>query len=124
MCIRDRCCEECCDEREKEFEWFKLNRSYKELIEILNINIMINNVDLPCVIVNNEYRDDKHLPVGRVNVPVVAEYCNNDVMVITNTDGDFIKNTNVDLIYDKIIMGGNPISVSYTHLSQKQYKPV
>ena len=40
---------------------------------------------------------------------VVAEYCNNDVLVITNTYGDFIKNTNVNLIYDKIIMGGTPI---------------
>ena len=76
--------------------------------------------------------------MGRVNVLVVAEYCDNYVIVITNTDGDFIKNTNVNLIYDKIILGGNPkdyyfgtmekvssygyktknsrMSVSYTHL--------
>ena len=41
---------------------------------------------------------------------IVVDDCNNDVMVITkNTDGGFIKNTNVDLIYDKIILGGNPI---------------
>ena len=73
-----------------------------------NNRIMVNNVDLPCTVVNNVYIDDRHLPVGRVNVLVVAEYCDNDVLVITNTDGDFIKNTNVDLIYDIVIRGGNP----------------
>ena len=57
--------------------------------------------------INNAYIDDKYLPV---NESIVAEYDNNDVMVITkNTDGDFTKNTDVDLIYDEIILGGNPI---------------
>ena len=80
----------------------KLNRDYGELRENMNIKR---------IIVNTEYivvDDDKHVPVGRINVLVVAEYCDNDVLVITNTDGDFIKNTKADLIYDK--------TVSYTHL--------
>ena len=78
------------------------------MIESLNIDIMVNNVDLPCSVINSVYIEDKHLSVGRVNVLVVAEYCDNNVLVITNTDGDFIKNSNTDLIYDTVIRGGNP----------------
>ena len=78
---------------------------------MVKLNTDYGELNIKRITINNEYMDDKHLPVGRVNVPVVAEYCNNDVMVITNTDGDFIKNTNVDLIYYEVI-----IAVSYTHL--------
>ena len=52
-----KCSEKYCDEsnyeREKELEYFNLNRSYKELIEKMNIQrMMINNVDLLCTVVN------------------------------------------------------------------------
>ena len=36
----------------------------------------------------------------------------NDVIVITNTDGDLTKNNNVKLIYDVVIMRGNPMHYS------------
>ena len=58
MCIRDRwCCDRYCDEsdyeREKELEWFKINRGYVELIEKMDVKrIMINNVNIPCVVVD------------------------------------------------------------------------
>ena len=114
-----KCYEKYCDEsdyeREKELECFKLNRSYKELIESLNINIMVNNVDLPCTVVNNVYIEDKHLSVGRVNVLVVTDNCDDVTYlgVTTETYGDLTKNNNVDLVYDKIIMGGNPMYYYY-----------
>ena len=113
-----KCCGDESDyEREKELEWFKLNRGYGELIEKMNIKrIMINNVDLPCAVVNNDndYIDDNniHSPVVKVSVLVTADDYSDeklkDVIVITNTDGDLTKNTNADLIYDIVIMGGNP----------------
>ena len=57
-----------------------------------------------------------------VNKSVVAEYGNNDVMVITkNTDGDFIKNTDVDLIYDKIILGVNPIDYYFGTMGKRKF---
>ena len=59
-----------------------------------------------CVVVNNEYSDDKHLPVERVSVLIVADNCDNDVIVTINTNGDWTNNTNVVMIFDKIIMGG------------------
>ena len=83
---------------------------------------IINNRDLPCAVANNDYDtniDDKLLPVGRSSVLVVADKCDNEVThlgVTMNTNGDWIKNTNVDMIYDKVIMEGNPMPVSYTHL--------
>ena len=56
------------------------------------------------------YIDDNniHLPVVRVSVLVTADTYSdeklNDVIVITNTDGDLTKNNNADLIYDVVIM--------------------
>ena len=59
------CSDESDYEREKELEWFKINRGYGELIEKMNIKrIMINNVD-------NDYIDDKYVPVERISVLVV-----------------------------------------------------
>ena len=79
--------------------------------ELSNERIIINNKDLPGAVANNEYivvDDDKHLPVERVSVLVVADNCDNDVIVTINTNGDWTNNTNVDMIYDKVIMGGYP----------------
>ena len=90
-------------ERERVIELFRLSRDYESLVVEINVersDYSKNSRDLPCLR-NNVYINDKYLPVGRSNVSVVAEYGNNDVMVITkNTDGDFIKNTDVDFIYE------------------------
>ena len=106
-----KCCGDESDyEREKELVCFKLNRGYGELIEKMNIKrIMVNNVDLPCTVVNNVYIDDKYLPVGRSSVLVVADNCDDVTYlgVTTETYGDLTKNNNVDLIYDIVIRGGN-----------------
>ena len=74
---------------------------------------MINNVDSPCSVINNDNDciDDENVPVGS-SVLVVDDKCNNDVTylgVTTNTYGDLTKNNNADLIYDIVIMRGNPM---------------
>ena len=93
-------------ERERMVEIFKVKRNYEELMQSLNSERTGRIKNIPCV-TNNVYIDGKYLPV---NEPIVAEHGNNNVMVITkNTDGDFTNNTDVDLIYVKIILGGNPI---------------
>ena len=74
-------------------EIFKSNRGCKVLVKKLNNErIIINNRDLPCAVVNNDYiDDDKHLPSGRISVLVVADNCDNDVThlgVTINTNGD------------------------------------
>ena len=48
----------------------------------------------------------------RVSVLVTADTYSdklNDVIVITNTNGDLMKNNNVKLIYDAVIMRENPM---------------
>ena len=80
--------------------------------------IILKIIDLPCLI-KNDYIDDNniHLPVVRVSVLVTADNYRdkkfNDVIVTINTDGEWTKNTNVDMIYDKVMMGGNPIHYYY-----------
>ena len=69
--------------------------------------------------VNNDYIDNNNinLPVERVSVLVTADTYSdeklNDVIVIINTDGDLTKNINVNMIYDKVIMGGYPKNYYY-----------
>ena len=106
-----KCCGDESDyERERMVEIFKGKRDYEELIQSLNSERTGRIKNIPCV-TNNVYIDDKYLPV---NEPIVAEYGNNNAMVITkNTDGDFTNNTDVNLIYDKIILGGNPIDYCF-----------
>ena len=73
-------------------ELFRLSRDYDGLVGGINIKknyYIINNVDLPCAVVNNVYIDDKHLPVERVSVLIVADNCDNDVIVTINTNGDW-----------------------------------
>ena len=77
-----------------------------------------NNRDLPCLI-NNDYIDDNniHLPVARVSVLVTADNNSDEklknVILTMNTNGDCTKNTNVDMTYDKVMMGGNPMHYYY-----------
>ena len=104
------------EERERVIELFRLSRDYEGLVKELNSErIMINNVDLPCAVVNNDYDiniDDKYLPVGRSSVLVVADKCDNEVThlgLTINTNGDLTKNTNSHMDYEKIIMEGNPM---------------
>ena len=94
-------------------ELFRLNRDYKGLVVGINMernDSIKNNRDLPCLI-NNDYIDDNniHVPVVRVSVLVTADNYSdkklNDVIVTINTDGDLTKNTNVDMTYDKVMMG-------------------
>ena len=101
-------------ERDRVIELFRLSRDYEGLAERLNNEkIIINNRDLPCAVVD-DYDiniDDKHLPVGRSSVLIVADKCDNEVTYLgltINTKGDWTKNTDVDFAYDKIIMGNNP----------------
>ena len=59
---------------------------------------------------------DRYVPVARVSVLVIADNCDNNVIylgITKNTDGDLTKNNNVDLVYDKIMMGGNPMYYYY-----------
>ena len=46
----------------------------------------------------------------------IRDRCDNDVTylgVTINTNGEWTKNTNVDMTYDKVIMGGNPTHYYY-----------
>ena len=51
----------------------------------------------------------------RSSVLIVADNCDDvtHLGVTTETYGDLTKNNNVDLVYDTIIMGGNPMYYSY-----------
>ena len=99
-------------EKNRVIELFRLSRYYEGLVGETNIernDYIISNVDLPCAVVNNDYidDDDKHSPAGRISVLVVADNCDNDVThlsVTINTNGDWTKNNNVNMAYDKIII--------------------
>ena len=70
-------------QRNRVLELFRLSRDYEGLVkELNNERIIINNKDLPGAVANDEYivvDNDKHLPVGRISVLVVADKCDNDV---------------------------------------------
>ena len=111
-------------EREKELEWFKINRGYGELIEKMNIKrIMISNVDIPCVVVDKDYIDDKYVPVGRISVLVVDEYDETITYlgVTTNTYGDWTKINNSDKGYEIIkgIMNDMEVMAYYINNNNK-----
>ena len=59
----------------------------------------------------------KHLPVVRISILVTADgYSDeniNDLIVTNDTDGDLTTNTDVDMAYDKIIMGDDPGNYYY-----------
>ena len=97
-------------ERNRMIEVFSVKKGYREFIErISNINYLpyeVNSAE-----VNDEYIniDDKHLPVGRISVLVVADNCDNDVThlgLTINTNAD-LTILDVDMAYDKIIKGDN-----------------
>ena len=73
---------------------------------------MINNVDIPCAVVDNDYIDDKYVPVRRISVLVVEEYDEKitDFILNKTTDGDQTKINDVDRLYDLIIMWNNPVN--------------
>ena len=103
-------------ERDRVIKLFRLSRDYVGFVREINIernDYIVNNVDLLCSVVNkdNDYIDDEYVPVGRVSVLVIADNCDNNVIylgITKNTNGDLTNNTNVDMIYDKVIVGGNP----------------
>ena len=61
----------------------------------------------------------------RVSALVTADHYSdekiNDLSVANNTDGDLTKNNNADLVYDKIIMGGNPEHYYYGILKKMNF---
>ena len=83
----------------------KLGWESEGLVGGINIernDYIISNVDLPWAVVNNDndYIDAKYVPVGRISVLVVADKYDNEVTylgVTINTNGDWTKNTDVDL---------------------------
>ena len=116
-------------ERDRVIEVFRLSRDYVGFVREINIErnyYIVNNVDWLCSVVNNDndYIDDEYVPVGRSSVLVVADNCNNNVIylgITSNTDGDLTKNKNVDMIYDKIIMGDNPMYYSYGTMEKTNF---
>ena len=61
----------------------------------------------------------------RVSLLVTADNCSDekikDVIVTINTNGNWTKNTNVDMTYDKVIMGGNPMHYYYGILNKMNF---
>ncbi len=129
------CSDESDYEREKELQWFKLNRGYGELMEKMNIKrIMINNVDIPCAVLDNDYIYDKYVPVGRISVLVMEEYDEKITCLGVTKDiyGDRMEITNVDRLYESIgsngikcyidnVYNNNKVSVSK---NEKCYKKI
>ena len=117
MCIRDR------------------NRGYEGLVKRTNIerndDYIINSVDLPCVVMSTVANDDylvekKYLPGDRISVLITADYYDDEIInyltVTKNTKGDWIKNTKVDRLNDKIIMGNDPINYYYGLMDEVDLK--
>ena len=78
-------------ERNRVIELFRLGRDSEGLVKEYDEYIVLDN--------------DKHLPLGFL---VVADNFDNDVThlgITINTNGDWTKNTNSDMDYEKIIMG-------------------
>ena len=86
------------------------------LSEVTPVTVSYTHLDVyKRQVVNSEYID-KHSPVGRVSALVVPDNCDNNVThlgLTMNTNGDWIKNNNVDLVYDKIEMGDDPKNYYY-----------
>ena len=95
-------------------------------INIERNDCIISNVELPCAVLDN-YNiniNDKYVSVGRIFVLVVPDNCDNDVThlsVTINTNGDWTKNNDVDMTYDKIIMGGNPEHYYYGTMGKTNF---
>ena len=100
-------------------ELFNVKKGYREFVERIN-NINYLPYEGNSAVVNDNYidNDDKHLPVVRISALVADDYSNestNYLNVTENTNGDLTKNTDVDMAYDKIIMGDNP-GLSLIHI--------
>ena len=116
-------------ERNRVIELFRLSRDYEGLVGGTNTernDYIISNVELLCAVVNDYDINivDEHLLVGRISVLVVADDGDNDVThlgVTINTNGDWTKNTDVDLAYDKIIMGDNPRNYYYGEMEKTDF---
>ena len=110
----DRYCDESDYERDRRIEVFKLKRSYKELIERLELEKIDNMKYLPCEIKIDDYFDDtvvddKHLPYEGIDI--VNEYDDINYMEITNNiKGDWTKITQVDGFYESM---GDKYVVNY-----------
>ena len=84
---------------------FSLNRDYKELVGMLDIERVDDFEFLPCGVVSAAIDDDrgddkKHLPGRRIRVLVVADNYDGDITYLVlakNTDGDRNRNIGVDL---------------------------
>ena len=109
---RDLDIELCAD---REIELCQLKRNYNELKEMLEVVKRNDMKYLPCKIEIDNYFEDTC--INNNNLPdvlmsIVNEYDEkiNCCRMNKNTNGDWTKINDVDLVYDKIIiMGGNPM---------------
>ena len=104
----------------REREIFKVSRGYKELVERLEIDRIVNNEYLPgdviSTVANDDYIDDnKHLPGDKIGVIVADDDNNGEIityLVMTNNTKGDLTIPKVDLIYE-IIMWNNPVNYYY-----------
>ena len=106
--------------REREVEWFKLNGSYKELLERINSERVNKIKNLPCCENSAAMDDDnvdnyiEYLPVHRMGILIAADSDSKEMVKClietdNNTDDDKTRITDGDRLYDRIIMWDNPV---------------
>ena len=106
--------------RERERGLFDVSRSCTELLKRMRVERANKIKNVPCCENSAEMGDDnvdnysEYLPVHRIGILIAADSDNKDMRkclsVTKITDSDRTRITDVDRLYDRIIMWDNPVN--------------